>query len=221
MELMIKAVIFDMDGLMFDTESLYDLAWEHAGRQFGYEITRKDLDPMRGVNQKVVKELFLKRFGPEFDFMKIRQCRIDYMEQYIRTNGLPHKPGLTALLKFLKGNGYQTAIATSTYEDPAGRYLTMEGIDDYFDVCVYGDMTAKSKPEPEIYLEAVKRLGREAEECLVLEDSPNGILAGFRAGCPVIMIPDCIQAGEDEKRRTIKILPSLNHVILYLEGSFL
>ncbi|WP_077612691.1 HAD family hydrolase [Clostridium sp. Marseille-P2415] len=216
---MIKAVIFDMDGLMFDTESLYDIAWEHAGRQFGYEITPEDLKPMRGVNQTVVKELFFKRFGQDFDFMKIRQSRIDYMEQYIRAHGLPHKPGLMELLKFLKENGYQIAVATSTYKDPADRYLTTEGIADYFDVCVYGDMAAKSKPDPEIYLEAVQRLGRMPDECLVLEDSPNGILAGSNAGCPVIMIPDCIQATKEEERRAVKILPSLSQVILYLEGS--
>lgn len=214
---MIKAVIFDMDGLMFDTESLYNIAWAHAGRQFGYVIKPEDLNPMRGVNQTLVQELFLKRFGPEFDFTKIRQCRIEYTEQYIKENGLPHKPGLLELLKFLREKGYQTAIATSTHENTAGQYLKMERLTDSFDVCVYGNMAAKSKPDPEIYLEAVKRLGRLPEECLVLEDSPNGILSGFQAGCPVIMIPDGIEPGAEERQRTVRILPSLKHVIPYLE----
>jgi HAD superfamily hydrolase (TIGR01509 family) len=214
---MIKAVIFDMDGLMFDTESLYNIAWAHAGRQFGYVIKPEDLNPMRGVNQTLVQELFLKRFGPEFDFTKIRQCRIEYTEQYIKENGLPHKPGLLELLKFLREKGYQTAIATSTHENTAGQYLKMERLTDSFDVCVYGNMAAKSKPDPEIYLEAVKWLGRLPEECLVLEDSPNGILSGFQAGCPVIMIPDGIEPGAEERQRTVRILPSLKHVIPYLE----
>lgn len=215
---MIKAVIFDMDGLMFDTEKLYDIAWEHAGKQFGYIIKPEDLNPMRGANQMLVQQLFYKKFGPEFDFMKIRKSRIQYMEEYIGIHGLPHKTGLTELLKYLKERRYQIAVATSTHEEPAHRYLTLEGIADYFDVCIYGDMAEKSKPDPEIYIKAVKRLGRQPEECLVLEDSPNGVLAGFQAGCPVVMIPDVIQPGNAEKQRTVKILPTLKEVICCLES---
>lgn len=215
---MIKAVIFDMDGLMFDTESLYDIAWEYAGKQFGYEIKREDLNPMRGANQALVQELFYKRFGPEFDFMRIRRSRIEFMEQYIEIHGLPHKPGLSELLQYLKDRRYQMAVATSTHEDPARRYLSMEGVADCFDVCIYGDMAAKSKPDPEIYIKAVKQLGRQPEECLVLEDSPNGVHAGFQAGCQVAMIPDAIKPGHAEKQRTVKILPDLKEVICYLES---
>lgn len=122
-------------------------------------------------------------------------------------------------MKFLKKSRYQIAIATSTHEKTAGQYLKMERLTDNFDVCVFGNMVAKSKPDPEIYQEAVKRLGRLPEECLVLEDSPNGILAGFQAGCPVIMIPDSIKPTKEERQRTVKILPSLDLVIPYLEGN--
>ncbi|GLB31241.1 hydrolase [Lacrimispora amygdalina] len=215
---MIKAVIFDMDGLMFDTEKLYDTAWEYAGKQFGYVIKQEDLNPMRGANQALVQDLFYKKFGPEFDFMRIRKSRIEYMEQYIGIHGLPHKPGLTELLEYLKEKGYQMAVATSTPEEPARRYLTMEGVADYFDVCIYGDMAAKSKPDPEIYIKALKQMGREPKECLVLEDSPNGVLAGFQAGCSVVMIPDAIQPDHADKQRTVRILPNLNEVISYLES---
>lgn len=215
---MIKAVIFDMDGLMFDTESLYDIAWEYAGKQFGYAIKPEDLNPMRGANQALVQELFYKKYGPEFDFMRIRRSRVEYMEQYIRIHGLPHKQGLKELLGYLKDRRYQIAVATSTSEDPAARYLSMEGVADYFDVCIYGNMAEKSKPDPEIYIKAVEQLGRLPEECLVLEDSPNGVLAGFQAGCPVVMIPDIIQPDHAETQRTEKILPTLKEVICYLES---
>lgn len=215
---MIKAVIFDMDGLMFDTESLYDIAWEYTGKQFGYAIRREDLNPMRGVNQALVQDLFFKKFGPEFDFKRIRKSRIEYMEQYIGIHGLPHKQGLEELLRYLKDRRYQIGLATSTSEDTARRYLSMEGVADYFDVCIYGNMAEKSKPDPEIYIKAVEQLGRLPEECLVLEDSPNGVLAGFQAGCPVVMIPDIIQPDHTETQRTVKILPTLKEVICYLES---
>lgn len=118
----------------------------------------------------------------------------------------------------MKDRRYQIGLATSTSEDTARRYLSMEGVADYFDVCIYGNMAEKSKPDPEIYIKAVEQLGRLPEECLVLEDSPNGVLAGFQAGCPVVMIPDIIQPDHTETQRTVKILPTLKEVICYLES---
>ncbi len=216
---MIKAVIFDMDGLMFDTETLYNMAWTYAGQKHGYEIDAKVLDPMRGVNQETVRRLFREAFGEDFDFFEIRKSRVEYMERYISEHGLPHKPGLTELLGYLKDKGYQIALATSTSRETALEYLEMEQVRDYFEVIVCGDMVKNSKPDPEIYLKAVSQLGRSPKECVVLEDSPNGILSGYQAGCRVIMIPDCLNPGPEELKRTTAILDSLHDVIGYLESS--
>ena len=215
---MIRAVLFDMDGLMFDTERLATETWMELGRRHGIPVTRELMDETRGRPLEDCVRIFKKHLGQDFDFFKHRGERKRYMDAYLEEHGLPVKPGLGRLLGYLRENGYKTALATSTHAETAGAYLKIAGVEEYFDCKVFGDMVERGKPNPDRYLRAAKLLGIPPEECLVLEDSPCGVCAGWRAGCRVIMIPDLVEPSGEDLERADACVPSLNEVISYLEN---
>ena len=146
---MIRAVLFDMDGLMFDTERLATETWMELGRRHGIPVTRELMDETRGRPLEDCVRIFKKHLGQEFDFFKHRGERKRYMDAYLEQHGLPVKPGLGRLLGYLRENGYKTALATSTHEEIAGAYLKMAGVEEYFDCKVFGNMVERGKPNPE------------------------------------------------------------------------
>lgn len=210
---MAGAVIFDMDGLMFDTETLYSKAWEYAGQITGFKITDDLLEPMRGANQKACIQRFKEHFGKGFDYGYVRQFKSEYVESYLKEKGVPCKPGLFELMNYLKNNDFKIALATSTLRTEAERYLLLADVYRYFDVLVFGDMIEKGKPFPDIYLKAAEKLYEPPENCFVLEDSYNGIKAGYSAGCKVIMIPDKLEPDEYIQKMLYKRCNSLGEVI--------
>jgi HAD superfamily hydrolase (TIGR01509 family) len=214
---MLKAVIFDMDGLMFDTERLSLEAWEYAGDKFGFDITPEDVARIRGVGKLNSKEIFEEMFGEKFDFYATRDARVLYMNEYIDKNGVPVKEGLEELLQYIKSRGLKVALATSTENKNAIYYLTDANVLQYFDKLICGDMVEKGKPDPDIYIKAVESLGYKPEECIVLEDSPNGILAASRANCKVIMVPDLDKPDEETANLVIDVAVTLRDVIKKLE----
>ena len=129
-------------------------------------------------------------FGPDVDYDKIREKRIELMDDFVAREGVTVKPGIQQLLDYLKKQGIKTAIATSSPMERTLLYLSSVGLQDSFDELVSGYMVEKGKPEPDIFLYAAKKLGVEPKRCIVLEDSPAGILAAHRAGCKPVMIPD-------------------------------
>lgn len=187
---MIKGAIFDMDGLMFDTERLSLKGWLYAGEKYGYPITSELIDEIRGTNTAYSKALFQERFGDLVDYDLARRERTKYMDDFIEKHGVPVKEGLIELLEFLKTSGIKMAVATSTNKELAEKYLKMAGIYSYFHATVYGNQVKKGKPDPEIFLTAAKQLNLSPKECVVFEDSPHGIAAGHAAGCMVVAIPD-------------------------------
>lgn len=213
---MIKAVIFDMDGLMFDTEHLTSDAWIQVGIRHGLPITEALMHPMRGLPLEGCIRIFKEKLGDDFDYWGLRKERVAYVDQWIRENGMPVKPGLEELLEWLKKHGYEIALATSTYQSLADRFLDIAGVSPYFTCRVYGDMIMQGKPAPDIFLHAAGMLGNPPQECLVLEDSYAGVEAGWRAGMTVIMIPDMLPATEREYARIAMCAPSLREVIPYL-----
>jgi HAD superfamily hydrolase (TIGR01509 family) len=191
-ETALRAVIFDMDGLMFDTEALNMKAWKAAGKLHGYEMSDELIHSHIGANVETTKRLMLEHFGDGFDFDAVRGDRIDHAFRFIEENGTPLKPGLRDLLAFLERKGVKTAVASSSEERFVRFYLKHARLGHEFDVLVCGDMVKKSKPEPDIFLAALSRLGAAAGEALVLEDSYNGIRAAHRAGIRSIMVPDLL-----------------------------
>ena len=215
---MIKAIIFDMDGLMFDTEGLNATAWKAAGKLHGFEMTDELLRSHIGANTETSKKLMQKHFGPGFDFDAVRADRIAHSLRHIEENGTPLKPGLRELLAYLKKNGIKTAIGTSTAEQFVNFYLERAGLDHEFDVIVCGDRVKKGKPEPDIFLTALAELGVDADECLVLEDSYNGIIAAHRAGIRSVMIPDLLPPTPEVEKLFFRKAAVLTDVIDIIES---
>lgn len=187
---MLKGIIFDMDGLMIDTESLLQVFWCKAANQLGYPMTKEQVLGIRSLSSKYAIPHLKHLFGEDFDYYSVRKLRIEMMNDYISKNGLIKKTGLDELLEFLKTTDLKIAVATATDFKRTQMYLKSIDVFDYFDKIICGDMIKNGKPEPDIYIEAAEKLGLEPNECIALEDSPNGILSAYNAGCKPVMVPD-------------------------------
>lgn len=192
----IKGVIFDMDGLMLDTEKLLKRFWIKAAGEYGFDMKTEHVLGIRSLAAKYAIPKLQGIFGEDFDYQKIRSRRIELMNDYIRENGIEKKKGLDELLEYLKGK-FSIAVATATDYERTEMYLKKVGVFEYFDKIICGPMVENGKPAPDIYLKAAEELGLPPEECAALEDSPNGILSAYRAGCKPIMVPDLSQPDEE------------------------
>lgn len=210
---MIKGIVFDMDGLMFDTERLSVRGWAFAGKQMGFDITEAMALKTLGLNIRDTERILRNVLGEGFDFSGAREIKVDYMTSYIERNGIPKKAGLTELLDYLTANHFKITVATSTERERAQYYFEKAGISKYFNKIVCGDMIEHGKPEPDIYLKASEILGVDPDECLALEDSPMGILSAYRAGVKPVMIPDLLQPDEKTSSLLYAKLSTLLDVI--------
>lgn len=213
----IEAVLFDMDGLMFDTERLADIVWAQVGKAHGYTIGPEEMTLMRGTNREEGKRAMLAHMGADFPFDTLHQQAQALMRERLK-DAVPLRPGLNELLKFLEQHGVLMAVASSTAQALVEEYLERAGVRRFFKAVVCGDMVTRSKPAPDIYLEAAQRLSVPPAHCLVLEDSYNGVRAGAAAGCETVMIPDLSPATDEMRRLARAVLPSLFEVCGYLEG---
>lgn len=209
----VKAVIFDMDGLMFDTERIYNFAWKHAAGLQEIDISEETLLKIKGSSKAITEKILREDIKKPFDMNKMRQDRDKYTWSHIEKNGLPVKSGLIELLEFLKSNNIKTALATSTKQETASKYLELSQTKKYFDELIFGDMVERGKPNPDIFILACEKIDENTGDCLVLEDSRNGINAGYRAGCKVIMIPDLIKPNQEDKEIVDMVLEDLSKVI--------
>lgn len=205
----IKAVLFDMDGVIIDTESIHIYGWEKALSEFGITPEESFLVSLRGANHLYQEELFFKRYGGDVNYRAVRERRRKYCEEVFQKDGIKTKKGYAELTEWLKKEGISRALCTSTEMDVVRTELPMAGVALDFDAWVTGTEPERGKPEPDVFLLAAKKLQVEPKNCLVLEDSPNGIQAGFSAGCQVIMIPDTVPENPLLRDMTLEILPSL------------
>lgn len=192
-----KAVIFDMDGVLFDTESVCMKAWDYAGELMGVGKAGYMVLKTLGMNADKAIEIIRDEFGEDFDAVKFKQTGREYSYHYFNTYGVPEKPGLYEILDYLKKKGYKIALASSTNSQSVYHHLKEKDIEKYFDAVICGDMVEKSKPEPDIYLKACAEISENPADCVAIEDSKNGLLSAHRAGMQVIMVPDLWQ-GEAE-----------------------
>lgn len=216
---MIRGVLFDMDGLMFDTERLAVDGWMEAARQLEIPLTREQTMSLRGLLPEVSRQRFIGWFGDGEIYDKGRDIRKAYVEQQIEEHGIPVKKGLFELLNYLREHGIHMAVATSTSRQSAERHWERAGVDQYFEASVCGSEVKAGKPAPDVFLTAAARIGCEPGECLVLEDSPNGVRAGRAAGCIVVMVPDLDQPDEECRALCDYVLEDLGKVIPILEKS--
>lgn len=214
---MVRGVIFDMDGLMFDTERLATVLWNQVGDELRIDMTEEFLDSFRGQNPTAIRNAFLQRFGREFDFDGCMGRKDELQHRYIEEKGVPLKEGLPELLEYLKGQDIRMAVATSTQQSLAEKMLKIAGVYEYFDAVAYGNKVKRSKPFPDIFQKAAEDLGVPMRECLVLEDSISGVQAGKAAGGYIIHIPDVVVVPEEVKDGITAELGSLRDVIDWIE----
>ena len=214
---MIKAVIFDMDGLMFDTERVGKDAILQSGKDFGYTISLDLHRKMLGRNAKDIEKMLKEEFGDDFPYHDMWNHVFDLMNQYYAEHGIPVKEGLEDLLKFLKEQNIKVAVASSSKSEVIKSHLQSTHLIQYYDFIVGGDQIHHGKPDPEIFLKAVEHFQIKPEEALVLEDSKSGILAAHKGNIPVICIPDLIEHEQEIVDLTWHTLPSLKDVIEILK----
>ena len=187
---LIRAVIFDMDGTLIDTEKYYQEFWPKALAEFGYEITKEQTLSIRSLGRPFAPQRFREWYGDDFDYIKVREKRKELMNARLAETGIDLKPGAVEILSFLKENGIAAAVATASDMTRTEKYLDEAGIKHYFTKLISATMVEKGKPAPDIYKYACAELGLPPEECMAVEDAPNGIISAGKAGCKVVMVPD-------------------------------
>lgn len=213
----IQCVIFDMDGVIFDTENLCMQLWiELADRQGFKKDVRKPMYESIGTNIQVTTEIFKSYYGEDFPFEKYKEEVRAATKAYINERGMPIKQGAVELLEYLKETGFRIGLASSTNHQTVKTNLLRARLYEYFDVIIGGDMVERSKPEPDIFLECCKTLGIKPNETFIIEDSYNGIRAAKSAGAIPLMVPDMIPADEEMKQLSFKIFETLDDVRFYI-----
>ena len=216
----IKLVIFDMDGLMFDTERLSAALWVKHAPTFGLHLKIEDLTLLRGRNAADGRAAFLEKFGANAPFDALCAAMRAEFQDSLRTK-MPILPGLMELLTFLQGQKIPMAVVSSTRKELVQQHLKVAGIISYFDALICGDMVKHSKPCPDIYLLAAQTLCVTPANCLVLEDSYNGVRAGHSAGCYTVMVPNMDLPTPEMLEKADAVLPSLFEVISLIQKNLL
>lgn len=209
----VKAVIFDMDGLLLDTEKLLIRFWIQAANEAGFPMKLEHALAIRSLHRSFAIPYLQGLFGEAFDYPKIRSRRMELMNEHLADKPPELKRGAAELLEFLNEQKIPAAIATATDYERTRDYLTRTGIFDKFSKIVCATMVERGKPEPDIYIYAAARLGLKPEECIALEDSPNGVKSAAAAGCKTIMIPDLSEPDEELQGLAFAVARSLDGVI--------
>jgi len=207
-----KAVVFDMDGLLFDTERLCEQCWKEIGEPQGYVDIGMVFHDCVGTTTEYTCEVVKKRYGADFDFTTFRKATNDLRKRYMDERGVPVKKGAYELLPFLKANGFKLAVASSSFHDVVSRLLTSTNLRQYFDEIIGGEMVKHSKPSPDIYLAACEKLNIPPGDAYAVEDSYNGIRAAHTAGMKPIMVPDIVEPNAEIAALTFAICEDLGKV---------
>ncbi|MCL2881400.1 MAG: HAD family phosphatase [Coriobacteriia bacterium] len=211
----LAAVIFDMDGLMFDTERLGWRLLNQAGAEFGCEpLSMERYTQAIGKTHQETQKIFSEMCAGDKATYRAIEARFWELDRdYIRNQGPPKKPGLIELLSVLRDKSVPCALASSTRTERVKEHLISAQVEEYFQVVVGGDQAPASKPAPDIFLMAAERLGVASQQCLVLEDSFAGVQAGHGAGAYVIMVPDVLQPTPGIREQADQVLESLLGVV--------
>lgn len=208
-----------MDGVLFDTEKLCMDGWRQVASKRGIAGMEKVAVRCIGLNGNDTKRLVLSHYGQDFAYEEFREEVSAWVEERIEKNGLPVKKGVNRILPYLKQSGTAIGLASSSRYTSVVSHLKQAEIIDFFQVIVTGDMIEHSKPQPDIYLLACRKLGVEPCQAVAVEDSPNGIRSACAAGMKVIMVPDLIMPDEEAKRMSHLICPDLVEVMRCLNRS--
>lgn len=189
-----EAVVFDMDGLMFDSERVVQYSWNVVGERMGFgRLGDDNIRHTLGFNRVRRKQYFLEKYGADFPYDIFHEEYGRVYHEYAEKNGVPVKEGLYELLEVLEEKRLKCAVATSSSREHAFANLERAGIQKCFQAVLTGDMVTEGKPSPEIYRKACALIGIEPARAMALEDAPNGILSAHRAGMYTVLIPDLIE----------------------------
>ena len=207
----IKAIIFDMDGVIFDTEMIYLKVWSEVFEKYGYKMTKEMYASVLGTGRENVKKVFLNHFGSD---LKTDDMYIEKDENLAKEieKGVPLKLGVYEILKYLKEDNFKIALATSAISKRAFKQLKQANIESFFDVVICRDEVIETKPNPEIFLKAADKLMVKPEQCIVIEDSSAGIEAAFNAGMIPIHVVDLKEADEKILNNSYKSFNDLNEI---------
>lgn len=211
-----KAVVFDLDGTLIDTEKIYHIAWPKAIADMGYTLTEEMFLSLRSLGRPFAPAKFKEWFGDDFDYDRARAIRKQYFNDYVKAHGIARKTGAVELLTYLHEKKIMTAIATATDPERANQYLNMTELSGYFDRIISATMVDEGKPSPKVYTYACEQLGLSPGECVAVEDAPNGIRSAYGAGMQVIMVPDLSQPDEELREMLFASVESLDQIITYL-----
>lgn len=209
-------IVFDMDGVLLDTERLYLKAYQIVGKELNLDSIEKAAYRCIGLDNVQSKTVFLEVYGKDFPYDEIRQKAFGVFNQ-LAESGFDIKPGVFELLNWLKEQSATIALATSTFEKTARHHLEITGLISYFPVIITGDMIQRGKPNPDIYLKACSEIGKRPDECFAIEDSYNGVRAASSAGLKTIMVPDIVQPNEEINQLYFKKMTSLHDVLTYFK----
>lgn len=212
------AVIFDLDGVVLDTEPVSRDGWRYALKKMGLELKDRVFFKLVGLTAKGMEKVFRQEYGNGFSYEQAEWFRHEYVKEHVKKNGIKIKPGVFELLDFLDEQKIKRAIATSTSREFTERKMGLTELKDRFETIVCGDEIENGKPEPDIFLKAAEKLAVTPERCVVIEDSANGIRAAHAAGMNVIMVPDLKGPTEEILKLVYKVYPSLYEVKTLLEG---
>jgi HAD superfamily hydrolase (TIGR01509 family) len=211
----VEAALFDMDGLLLDTEVIYIEAMQAAARSLGREMALDFCHSMIGVPAKECTLMIEAYYGEGFSIEEFRGRFYELLRGLLDA-GIPLKPGVVELLDFLAGRGLPLAVATSSERGTAERHLAKAGLLDRFTALATRDDVERPKPHPDLYLEAARRLGVAPERCLAFEDSNIGLEAAHAAGAMAFMVPDLLQPLPETRARSLEIFPDLHAALRLL-----
>ena len=215
---MIDGVIFDMDGTMFDTERMWATFWEPALAALGLPYREGLAEAARGTAGVTTRNVVRQFYGPDCDAEAIVDSLHRVADEVFFSAPVPKKPGLDALLAWLKARHIPMAVASSSREAMIRHNLDVWGLTQDFTAIVSGQHVAHSKPDPEIFLLTAQKLDVEPSRCLVLEDSYNGVRAGAAGGFVTVMVPDLVPADDEMKRLYTMDCASLEEVLEKLKA---
>lgn len=208
-----KLYIFDMDGLIFDSENLYINYAPKILEKMGFDHVNNPIKKTIGVNSKTAQKIFSEFYGPSFDFEFYRNSIHNYLMDYNEKNGIKILDGVIDFLTYLNENNKTAVIASSSSKETIEKYTKRNGIDIYFKGYISGLEIKNGKPAPDIFLEIAKRFNVKACDCIVFEDSFNGIRAAKNADMCAIMIPNVLEPDDEMKKLSDKIYVSFKEIL--------
>lgn len=214
----IKAVLFDMDGVIFDTEREYLKEWEVIFKKYGYKMKKEIYISVMGRGRKKVKEIFKEKFGEDLPIDKMYIEKDKMLKEAVENNKVPLKEGALELLEFLKENGYKIALATSAKRERVKIQVSHAKIENIFDAIVCSEDITNSKPDPEIFLKAAEKVCVNPENCIVIEDSEAGIKAAFNAKMMGFHVEDLKKADESILKYSYKNFKNLIEIKEYIKS---